>query len=60
MSCSDSHSFIVNLAAVGMIAGAFGSHALKRRPGITADGLAAWGTASHYAVRNRFSCSICF
>ncbi|KAH7883683.1 hypothetical protein F5I97DRAFT_1894806 [Phlebopus sp. FC_14] len=40
------------LAAVGMIAGAFGAHALKRRPGITADNLYAWGTASNYAIMN--------
>jgi uncharacterized membrane protein YgdD (TMEM256/DUF423 family) len=38
-----------------MIAGAFGSHALKRRPGITPESLSAWGTASHYAVCNRSS-----
>jgi uncharacterized membrane protein YgdD (TMEM256/DUF423 family) len=35
-----------------MIAGAFGSHALKRRPGITPESLSAWGTASHYAIFN--------
>ncbi|KAJ8596976.1 hypothetical protein M405DRAFT_804599 [Rhizopogon salebrosus TDB-379] len=40
------------LATVGMIAGAFGSHALKRRPGMSPDGLSAWGTASHYAIFN--------
>ncbi|KAG2044736.1 DUF423-domain-containing protein [Suillus americanus] len=40
------------LVATGMIAGAFGSHALKRRPGITPEGLSAWGTASHYAIFN--------
>ncbi|OJA10781.1 hypothetical protein AZE42_00273 [Rhizopogon vesiculosus] len=40
------------LATIGMIAGAFGSHALKRRPGISPDGLSAWGTASHYAIFN--------
>ncbi|KAG2072756.1 DUF423-domain-containing protein [Suillus decipiens] len=40
------------LATVGMLAGAFGSHALKRRTGITAEGLSAWGTASHYAIFN--------
>ncbi|KIJ68339.1 hypothetical protein HYDPIDRAFT_106518 [Hydnomerulius pinastri MD-312] len=40
------------LAAAGMLAGAFGAHALKRRPGITADNLHAWGTASNYAIAN--------
>ncbi|KAG1867952.1 hypothetical protein DFJ58DRAFT_768490 [Suillus subalutaceus] len=40
------------LATTGMIAGAFGSHALKRRPGITPEGLSAWGSASHYAIFN--------
>ncbi|KAG1761929.1 hypothetical protein EDD22DRAFT_823956 [Suillus occidentalis] len=40
------------LVTAGMIAGAFGSHALKRRPGITPEGLSAWGTASHYAIFN--------
>ncbi|KAG0708966.1 hypothetical protein DFH29DRAFT_993814 [Suillus ampliporus] len=40
------------LAAAGMIAGAFGSHGLKRRSGITPEGLSAWGLASHYAIFN--------
>ncbi|KAG2159967.1 uncharacterized protein EDB93DRAFT_1112741 [Suillus bovinus] len=40
------------LAATGMIAGAFGSHGLKRKPGITPEGLNAWQTASHYAIFN--------
>ncbi|KAG1881775.1 DUF423-domain-containing protein [Suillus tomentosus] len=40
------------LAATGMVAGAFGSHGLKRRPGITPDSLAAWQTAAHYAIFN--------
>ncbi|KAG6337332.1 hypothetical protein ID866_1757 [Astraeus odoratus] len=40
------------LVVTGLIAGAFGAHALKRRPGITADNLYAWGTASNYAISN--------
>ncbi|KIK99033.1 hypothetical protein PAXRUDRAFT_823200 [Paxillus rubicundulus Ve08.2h10] len=40
------------LAAAGMLAGAFGAHALKRRPGVTADNIHAWDTASHYAIAN--------
>ncbi|KAF9229397.1 hypothetical protein BS17DRAFT_771402 [Gyrodon lividus] len=40
------------LVAAGMLTGAFGAHALKRRPGITADNLHAWGTASNYAIAN--------
>ncbi|KAF9240872.1 hypothetical protein BU15DRAFT_87447 [Melanogaster broomeanus] len=39
------------LAAAGMLFGAFGAHALKQRPGITADKLHGWETASHYAVK---------
>ncbi|KAI0322319.1 hypothetical protein OF83DRAFT_1094684 [Amylostereum chailletii] len=38
--------------ATGMIAGAFGSHGLKGRPGITADRVSSWMTAAHYAVFN--------
>ncbi|KAN0100708.1 Protein of unknown function (DUF423) domain containing protein [Tylopilus felleus] len=40
------------LTFVGMAAGAFGPHGLKRRAGITADDLSAWRTASHYAIAN--------
>lgn len=35
-----------------MVVGAFGAHALQRRPGITADNLLAWRTASNYAIMN--------
>ena len=38
------------LAALGMVAGAFGSHGLRKRPGMTPDTIHAWETASHYAV----------
>ncbi|KAI1793874.1 hypothetical protein LXA43DRAFT_998747 [Ganoderma leucocontextum] len=40
------------LAAAGVIAGAFGSHGLRKRSGITSDNIHAWETASHYAVFN--------
>ncbi|EJF66986.1 hypothetical protein DICSQDRAFT_151365 [Dichomitus squalens LYAD-421 SS1] len=40
------------LAAAGIVAGAFGSHGLRKRPGITPDKVHAWETASHYAVFN--------
>ncbi|KAH7911941.1 hypothetical protein BJ138DRAFT_1135059 [Hygrophoropsis aurantiaca] len=40
------------IAAVGVMAGAFGAHGLKRRSSITADNIHAWETASHYAVFN--------
>ncbi|GLB36247.1 putative protein of unknown function (DUF423) [Lyophyllum shimeji] len=40
------------IASVGIIAGAFGAHGLRRRPGITADNIHAWETASSYAVYN--------
>ncbi|KAJ6604754.1 hypothetical protein DFH09DRAFT_1019051 [Mycena vulgaris] len=39
-------------AAVGILAGAFGAHGLKARPGISADSLASFQTASHYTVFN--------
>ncbi|EIM83437.1 uncharacterized protein STEHIDRAFT_63389 [Stereum hirsutum FP-91666 SS1] len=35
-----------------MIAGAFGSHGLKSRPGMTTDRQTAFMTAVHYAVYN--------
>ncbi|ETW87345.1 hypothetical protein HETIRDRAFT_244337, partial [Heterobasidion irregulare TC 32-1] len=38
--------------AVGMIAGAFGSHGLKARPGITHEKVSAWTTAAHYTIFN--------
>ncbi|KAF8642324.1 hypothetical protein AX16_009594 [Volvariella volvacea WC 439] len=40
------------LATAGIIAGAFGAHGLKSRPGITADQLQSWKTASDYAFCN--------
>ncbi|EMD42015.1 hypothetical protein CERSUDRAFT_110556 [Gelatoporia subvermispora B] len=40
------------IAAVGIIAGAFGAHGLQRRKDITPDQIHAWETASHYAVFN--------
>ncbi|KAI6044926.1 hypothetical protein EDC04DRAFT_177652 [Pisolithus marmoratus] len=40
------------LVTAGMVVGAFGAHALQRRPGITADNLLAWRTASNYAIMN--------
>ncbi|KAF8078518.1 hypothetical protein FPV67DRAFT_1465498 [Lyophyllum atratum] len=40
------------IASAGIIAGAFGAHSLKRRPGITAESIHAWETASSYAVYN--------
>lgn len=33
-----------------MLTGAFGSHGLERRAGVTAKDLRAWETASNYAV----------
>ena len=37
-------------AAAGIVAGAFGSHGLQKRGGITPEKLHAWQTASSYAV----------
>ena len=37
-------------AAAGIVAGAFGSHGLQKRDGITPEKLHAWQTASSYAV----------
>lgn len=42
--------FLSGQAAAGVIAGAFGSHGLRKREGITSDKIHAWETASHYAV----------
>ncbi len=39
-----------NAVTVGMATGAFGSHGLRNRPGISADSIRAWETASHYTV----------
>ncbi|EJC98695.1 uncharacterized protein FOMMEDRAFT_95664, partial [Fomitiporia mediterranea MF3/22] len=38
--------------AAGVIAGAFGSHGLRSRPGIDADKIHAWETAAHYSIFN--------
>ncbi|KAG8966081.1 hypothetical protein FRC03_012565 [Tulasnella sp. 419] len=38
------------LTATGVITGAFGAHALKRR--LTVDQLSTWSTASQYAIMN--------
>ncbi|RDB29516.1 hypothetical protein Hypma_015424 [Hypsizygus marmoreus] len=38
--------------SIGIMAGAFGAHGLKRRPGITPENLHAFQTASTYAVYN--------
>ncbi|KAJ7837509.1 hypothetical protein B0H14DRAFT_2362345 [Mycena olivaceomarginata] len=38
-------------AAVGIMAGAFGAHGLKAR-GVSADSIASFQTASHYAIFN--------
>ncbi|KAI0652190.1 hypothetical protein C8Q79DRAFT_936529 [Trametes meyenii] len=40
------------LAAAGIIAGAFGSHGLRKREDITPEKLHAWQTASSYAIYN--------
>ncbi|OBZ78735.1 hypothetical protein A0H81_00879 [Grifola frondosa] len=40
------------LAAVGIVAGAFGAHGLQKREGITQENLHAWQTASNYAIYN--------
>ncbi|TFK77001.1 hypothetical protein BDN72DRAFT_890787 [Pluteus cervinus] len=40
------------LVSFGMIAGAFGSHGLKKRDHITSDQLQAFGTAANYAIYN--------
>ncbi|KIM67224.1 hypothetical protein SCLCIDRAFT_1210731 [Scleroderma citrinum Foug A] len=40
------------LVAAGMTLGAFGAHALKGRPGITADNVHAWDTATNYLIVN--------
>jgi uncharacterized membrane protein YgdD (TMEM256/DUF423 family) len=37
-------------ATLGMITGAFGSHGLRKRPGVTPDNISAWQTASQYAA----------
>ncbi|TFK41056.1 hypothetical protein BDQ12DRAFT_626228 [Crucibulum laeve] len=39
-------------ASVGVIAGAFGAHGLRRRAGITRESIHAWETASSYTVYN--------
>ncbi|KAI9572873.1 hypothetical protein HD554DRAFT_2063668 [Boletus coccyginus] len=56
LSVGDTSTFLWRsgaiLAFAGMLSGAFGAHALKRRAGITADDLHAWGTASTYAIAN--------
>jgi len=44
--------------AAGMTLGAFGTHALKGRPGITTDNVHAWGTATHYLVCLHLFCAI--
>ncbi|KZV70305.1 hypothetical protein PENSPDRAFT_651583 [Peniophora sp. CONT] len=38
--------------ATGMLTGAFGSHGLKNRAGMTPDRVSAFNTASHYAIFN--------
>ncbi|KAJ8084112.1 hypothetical protein PM082_002879 [Marasmius tenuissimus] len=38
--------------AVGMVAGAFGAHGLKNRPGMTPDRIHSWETGAHYAIFN--------
>ncbi|EPQ60730.1 hypothetical protein GLOTRDRAFT_97790 [Gloeophyllum trabeum ATCC 11539] len=40
------------MAAAGVMAGAFGAHGLRRRPGITAENIHAWETAAHYSIFN--------
>ncbi|EKM61209.1 uncharacterized protein PHACADRAFT_247669 [Phanerochaete carnosa HHB-10118-sp] len=40
------------LVTLGMVAGAFGSHGLRKKSGITPDQIQAWGTASNYTVFN--------
>ncbi|OSC99521.1 DUF423-domain-containing protein [Trametes coccinea BRFM310] len=40
------------LAAAGIVAGAFGSHGLQKKSGITPEKLHAWQTASSYAIYN--------
>ncbi|EIW64442.1 DUF423-domain-containing protein [Trametes versicolor FP-101664 SS1] len=40
------------LAAAGIVAGAFGSHGLQKRAGVTPEKLHAWQTASNYAIYN--------
>jgi uncharacterized membrane protein YgdD (TMEM256/DUF423 family) len=37
-------------AAVGMMTSAFGSHGLKKRQGITNEGISAFQTAANHAV----------
>ncbi|KAJ7103422.1 hypothetical protein B0H15DRAFT_812179 [Mycena belliarum] len=39
-------------AAIGILAGAFGAHGLKARPGITSVQIASFQTASHYTMLN--------
>ncbi|KAI0094975.1 hypothetical protein BDY19DRAFT_879430, partial [Irpex rosettiformis] len=36
----------------GMATGAFGSHGLRNRAGVTPDSIRAWETASHYTIYN--------
>ncbi|KDR85095.1 hypothetical protein GALMADRAFT_54024, partial [Galerina marginata CBS 339.88] len=38
--------------STGMITGAFGSHGLRQKQGITPENIHAWETASSYAVYN--------
>ncbi|KAI0778500.1 hypothetical protein BD413DRAFT_509710 [Trametes elegans] len=40
------------LVATGMAAGAFGTHGLKNKSGITPDKLNAWSNATRYAIYN--------
>ena len=44
--------------AAGMTLGAFGAHALKGRPRITADNVHAWDTATNYLVCLHLFCAI--
>ncbi|KAI0694878.1 hypothetical protein BC835DRAFT_1415171 [Cytidiella melzeri] len=40
------------LVTIGMVTGAFGSHGLRKRPGMTSDSIHAWETASQYTIYN--------
>ncbi|KAN0135737.1 Protein of unknown function (DUF423) domain containing protein [Lactarius tabidus] len=42
----------VLFVAAGMTAGAFGTHIIKSKPGITPDRFSAFSTAAHYAIYN--------
>ena len=52
--CTEKSKPFRQTVAAGMAAGAFGSHGLKNRAGMTPDKIHSWETASHYTVSQSF------